>query len=300
MNPDGRDRRRCATGATAVWSPDGAKIAFSFDGPALGHLDRERRRIRRELPDRRTTMPHWQPIPVNSYPRPKGATPSRFSLVTAYEPVHAPPNRTHGPPLAFRLLQPAREELALPDGRHRGLQRRRGRERGLPPHRVVVGNPSTPADEADVTLDGVGLRRALHDYEPARDLRRGRRLQRRHGARRLHRRAPGGALRCGSPTRTTHSRRARRGDRRGLRRSRFVVPCTANRVARAPARPARSTTSVDALVPGAVKEGRRAVWELDRVHVKDGGADGEADTTRQPRVPDAGGVRPVNVRPNSR
>ena len=30
----------------------------------------------------------WQPIPINSYPRPKGATPLRVSLATAYN--HAP------------------------------------------------------------------------------------------------------------------------------------------------------------------------------------------------------------------
>ena len=37
---------------------------------------------------------------VAGYPRPKGASPARLSLVPAYSPCTAP-NRTHGPPLVF-------------------------------------------------------------------------------------------------------------------------------------------------------------------------------------------------------
>ena len=39
-----------------------------------------------------------------------------------------------------------------------------------------------------------------------------------------------------------------------------------------------SSTSVDALMPGAVPEGRRAIWQLGAVQVYDGGPDGDADT----------------------
>ena len=39
-----------------------------------------------------------------------------------------------------------------------------------------------------------------------------------------------------------------------------------------------ASTSVDALVPGAAPEGRRAVWQLAAVDVYDGGPDGDADT----------------------
>src|SRR5262245_51295603 len=38
------------------------------------------------------------------------------------------------------------------------------------------------------------------------------------------------------------------------------------------------TTSVDAVTPGAAKEGQRALWALDDVRVFDGGPDGDADT----------------------
>ena len=46
----------------------------------------------------------WQPIPFNAYPRPKGASPVRVSLVTAYDAVHgAEPH----PRPAARLPAPA-------------------------------------------------------------------------------------------------------------------------------------------------------------------------------------------------
>ena len=39
------------------------------------------------------------------------------------------------------------------------------------------------------------------------------------------------------------------------------------------------TTSFDAVTPGAVPEGKRTVWQIERVRVNDGGADGLASTT---------------------
>jgi hypothetical protein len=43
-------------------------------------------------------------------------------------------------------------------------------------------------------------------------------------------------------------------------------------------------TTVDALVPGLVKEGARAIWQLDQVRVHDGGADFDADTASDNRL----------------
>ena len=40
-----------------------------------------------------------------------------------------------------------------------------------------------------------------------------------------------------------------------------------------------TSTSLDALVPGTVKEGQRSVWQLGQVMVTDGGSDGLASTT---------------------
>jgi hypothetical protein len=39
-----------------------------------------------------------------------------------------------------------------------------------------------------------------------------------------------------------------------------------------------AAASVNALIPGAVKAGQRAVWGLGQVYVTDGGPDGETDT----------------------
>ena len=68
-------------------------------------------------------------------------------------------------------------------------------------------------------------------------------------------------------------------DRAGHRAGRLfpvTVPCAAT--AGTWARPARVTTTFDAVTPGAVPEGKRAIWELDALEVTDGGADGLAAT----------------------
>ncbi len=52
------------------------------------------------VPDRSWSRASWQPIPVNSYPRPKGASPARFSLVPAYATVRVPRTARTAPPLA--------------------------------------------------------------------------------------------------------------------------------------------------------------------------------------------------------
>jgi hypothetical protein len=39
------------------------------------------------------------------------------------------------------------------------------------------------------------------------------------------------------------------------------------------------TTTVDAVTPGAVKEGMRANWQMGQIEVFDGGSDGDAETT---------------------
>ena len=39
------------------------------------------------------------------------------------------------------------------------------------------------------------------------------------------------------------------------------------------------TTTLDAIVPGAVKEGDRSIWQLGAIQVFDGGADGLASTS---------------------
>ena len=56
-----------------------------------------------------------------------------------------------------------------------------------------------------------------------------------------------------------------------------MVPCAATSDASTGAI-CTLATSMDALSPGAAKEGGRAIWRLGQVHVDDGGADGLAST----------------------
>src|SRR5207247_1911274 len=79
------------------------------------------------------------------------ASPTYLSLVPAYAPCTAP-NRTHGPPLSYdACAPPARSSSQLTVGT--------ADSNGAPTKSVaylrlaaIVGDPSTPADEADVSL----------------------------------------------------------------------------------------------------------------------------------------------------
>ena len=58
----------------------------------------------------------------------------------------------------------------------------------------------------------------------------------------------------------------------------FVVTCSATRGHRHRGIYCSANTTADAVVPGAIKEGARAIWQLGEVEVRDGGADGQAAT----------------------
>ena len=84
------------------WSPEGTKIAFSEgsdikvvnpDGTGVTDLGQA------------GSDPDWQPITINAYPRPKGASPMQVSLVPAYTACTSS-NSTHGAPLAFPSCNP--------------------------------------------------------------------------------------------------------------------------------------------------------------------------------------------------
>src|SRR6185503_194505 len=87
------------------FSPDGNKIAFSSSrdgspGVYVMNLDGTN-----QTKLTAGSSPDWQPIPINAYPRPKGATPFLTYLVPAYNTCVSP-NRQHGPPLAFASCNP--------------------------------------------------------------------------------------------------------------------------------------------------------------------------------------------------
>jgi Tol biopolymer transport system component len=109
----------------------------------------------------------WQRLPIKQYVRPKGASPFQAYLVPAYKPCTAP-NETHGAPLAFGSCSPpaaASDYLTIgtPDSNL------------LPAQSISsvflaarAGNPSPPANEADVVIRAsatdVRLKSDLSDY----------------------------------------------------------------------------------------------------------------------------------------
>ena len=75
-----------------------------------------------------------------------------------------------------------------------------------------------------------------------------------------------------------------------------TVPCAATPSAAIGVDVLRHVTTADAVAPGTVLEGRRAMWQIGQVEVTDGGADGVGLDRAQHHVHAAGRVRPVGPR----
>jgi dipeptidyl aminopeptidase/acylaminoacyl peptidase len=265
MNADGSGQTRLTTtnkefNVEPNWSPDGTKIAFVARNPSD---DFDRNRIYTVNLDgsaltlltdpgnpRDDFNPDWQSIPINSYPRPKGATPFLTYLVPAYAECTTP-NREHGPALSFGSCNPPTQtSTALTVGS--------ADSNGKPTKSVssvrfdtLVGNPSTPADEADVKITAqvidVYTQAGLADYA--------------------------GELTATTPLRITdklnipHPGGPGAGTVSDIPYG-FTIPCAET------ADPAIGgacllSTSADALAPGSVKEGKRSIWALGQVEVYD-------------------------------
>jgi hypothetical protein len=119
---------------------------------------------------------------------------------------------------------------------------------------TIVGNPSTPANEADVQIEvsivGVLNKSDRSPYSGELSADAGLRI-----TDKLNSPSPGGP---GAAT---------------VQDSSFpvTVPCASSSCS--------VSTTANALVPGAVLEGKRAIWQLGQVKVYDGGSDGLASTT---------------------
>jgi WD40 repeat protein len=251
---DGTGQQQLASGpyGQPVYSPDGSRIAFggikvmNADGTGITDIASG-------------GEPDWQPIPINTYPRPRGASPFRVALVPAYEACTSP-NDTHAAPLDFGSCDPpARISQYLttgtPDANNLSV-----RMDAYLLLKVLAGNSSTPADEADVqiTAEVNDVKKTdLTDYT--------------------------GGLRAELPLRITDRDNTPSPVPHGAGTTRpfqygFDVPCVADPDPRIGS-DCSITTTADTLVPGTIKEGLRTVWQIGRARVDDGGADGDPSTT---------------------
>jgi beta-glucosidase len=193
------------------------------------------------------------------YPRPKGASPLYASLVPAYQPCGAP-NRTHGPPLSFGSCSPptqTSDELTVGSFDSNGKP-----TRSISPMRfqTLPGPPPNPPDEADVLLEAnitdVYTQGTLADY--AGELR------------------AETTLRITDKLNTPHPGGPGAGTVQDIPFG-FTIPCA---ITSDPDTGGACTlnTTANALYPGAIVEGRRAIWQLGQLEVYDGGADDDGDT----------------------
>jgi TolB protein len=229
------------------WSPDGARIvSWGWDDSSGESRPIDHRSVGSSA-DRVNTgvfgrNPDWQPIPVNTYPRPQSARPVDVTLVPAYRACTAP-GHLHGPPLA--------EPSCAPPLTSSSALRLGSRGHGKVFITARPGNPATPADEADVRLlaDIADVRSAANgsDYTGTLEARVGLRITDKDNT--PHPGGPG----AGTLADTSLS---------------YAVPCSATPDTTVGATCAVDTTA-EALVAGMVKEGMRAIWELGQIRLHD-------------------------------
>jgi Tol biopolymer transport system component len=280
MNADGTDQTplpKSGPGLHPVWSPDGTRIAFDserdgdFDIYSIKADGSDLQQVTNDPgPD---TEPSWQPLitaPPAGYPRPKGATTVRLSLVRAFGECTSP-NRIHGPPLdspsCLTFFGQSWLQTGTPD-----LNGAPANFMGNVRLRVIAGAPGGP-DDSDV-----GLTLSVEDIRCNPSLSQlpcG-------GTNTTAGKDYLGELRASLPLRITDRDNTvtPNGSTIGTVVDRSLsVPfgCVDNSDVSIGST-CSLTTTIEAMIPGAVKEGKRAVWQLDRVVVYDGGPDGDVDT----------------------
>jgi hypothetical protein len=199
------------------------------------------------------------------YPRPKGATPMRMSLVPVFERCNSPAgggrrsDNTHGAPLG----NPSCTDPELVSGQLTiGTADANGKQTnssGKLNYIVIPDDTALPGDQADVQVDfeltDVRVATTLADYP--------------------------GELRLDLESRFTDMANGPAGDEAGTVEDFFweaPVNCAATASTSVGSTCALHTT-VDALVPNTIKAGKRMIWEeVDHPHIWDGGDDWTAGT----------------------
>ena len=198
----------------------------------------------------------WQPIP-RGYPRPKGASPTRVSLVPAFEPCTSP-NSTHGAPLSSGSCAPPVPEsstafVGIGDG-----DPAPARSIGSVLLRTLNGVSVDGADVGiDLTITNVMKTADRSDYT--------------------------GELRLELPLRITDRANTPSpsgfGPGTGFDTSIFAtVPCAPTPADATTGSTCTLSTTADSLASATVRAGARAIWQLGKLRLHDGGPDGDADT----------------------
>ena len=261
-----------------AWSPDGTRIAFvsaredpnsatcaptvCLQGVYVMNSDGSNPTRVSSLANATTGSVDWQPLPVDAptsfHARPKAATPLRIALVPTFQECTAP-NSEHGPPLAFGSCSPpVATSSRIVVGATGGLQAP-NKSIGYMRLGTLRGDPAPP-DDSDVhitfSLTNVMYAADFSDYPG-------------ELAPRLHMQVTEKELSGVASTIVDFPLH-------------YTVQCTPTADTTVGSTCAANTT-INALVPGAVGDLRRAIWELDQVQVYDGGNDGDVDT--QPNFP---------------
>jgi hypothetical protein len=210
------------------------------------------------------------PMALGSHVRPKAASPVRVSLVPASTACTAP-NRTHGPPLAFPSCSPATQlsqslTVGTPDANGAAAN-----SVATTKIQVIAGAPGPPEDsDVQITADSSDIR-----CKPSTTA---------CGAAN----AIGGADYTGQVQGsatirvTDHFNGVAAGggtDAATMVDIPFPVPATCvSTASTAEGSRCQSSTSANAVVPGAVKDTKRSVIEIGQIIINDGGPDGQNAT----------------------
>jgi Subtilase family len=186
-------------------------------------------------------------VEVPSYVRPKGASPFHVSLVPAFEQCSAP-NRQHGAPLAFGSCAPPQQTssqltVGTPDANGRGAA-----SVGSLQYQVLASDVKVTFQLTDVRMRGT-----LADYTGE--------LSVEHAVQITDRQNGPGQNEAGTVDPFEFN---------------YPIPCAAT--ATADGGSCALSSAFNAIVPGSVVAGKRAIWELGTVSVLDGGPDGQAAT----------------------
>ena len=274
MDPDGTNDVDLSGALTEAhdpaWSPDGTKLVVGRNGHVWTM------NANGSSPTQLTTVfgtngaPDWQPAPYTGYPRPKGAGPLRVSLVPAFNQCTSP-DRVHGPPLAFgSCSSPSQVSpylmVGTPDAN--GVA---ANSVGHFVIHVVAGAPGPPDDSGapiEVRITDVRCNAGASPCGPpnsivigddyAGELQLDLQLQMTDKWNAV---APGGGFDSATGS--------------------VAFPVTFGCAATASTgigALCSIVTDANAVVPGSVKDTKRAIWAMEQVRVLDGGPDGDADT----------------------